>query len=547
MPKRVRIAVRLTHYSSAASLFLGCKQQGMSDAEAEAQVVFPIAPNSIHVHDAFIGMACLVCHGRNRGLALRAVVTDVHGNTSGIPLRVDVLYIDSGRSDVVGLDCVYAIDEEAAAQPRKAIACCIRSVTPTATSSRFDLKQLWKRGTLFEAVFHTASDAGVHEVDLYAKCRENNSRLKTYDVGKYLVENGFAKFVGYLADPPEAVGSSVHGVVSVSLDSGEASENGTLQRPFRWTQPSSSEAPRGRRSVLEPTPNPARPCDAAREENNDQSCSHSIDAEDLSVAASSLGTRRGRRICKSNATYGFSREEDRCANRRGSNAPADLFELVIDPVKPLRPPEVGSCVFGQVSAVVSPSCFYLVFPYGRRSIERLSMDGMGRNSREMLKNLTQDLQVACSRGRLRENRHVMKAQGELVAAKSIQDGRWYRARVVSLGEGDTINVFYMDFGFCECLPVDQVKTLEARFTHLPQQALQACLVTDKINNRLADKPTWDDHSCDAFANIVAGRDLVVKVVCVAQGLLHVRLFFTDGDRLRSVWRCLRKAPKMESH
>ncbi|KAH9372677.1 hypothetical protein HPB48_009147 [Haemaphysalis longicornis] len=156
----------------------------------------------------------------------------------------------------------------------------------------------------------------------------------------------------------------------------------------------------------------------------------------------------------------------------------------MDPVKPLRPPEVGSYVLGQVSAVVSPTCFYLVFPYGRRSIQRLSMDGVGRNARKMSETLTRGLQAACDRDRFHENRRVVKAAGEVVAAKSSNDGRWYRALVVSLEERGMVRVFYVDFGFCESLPISQVKTLEDRFARFPQQALQACLVTDKDNNRL---------------------------------------------------------------
>lgn len=234
-----------------------------------------------------------------------------------------------------------------------------------------------------------------------------------------------------------------------------------------------------------------------------------------------------------------------CTDSNCSRGPVELSKAVVGPVKQLRPPEVGSCVLGQVSAVVSPSCFYLVFPYGRRSIERLSMDGMDRYAKETFDTLTRGLQVsytkACSRG----NRRTVKALGEMVAAKSNLDGRWYRARVVSLEEGDRLKVFYVDSGFCESVPSDQVNTLETSFAQLPQQAVQACLVTDKAKNRLGNKPIWDEHSCETFASFVSGEDLVVKVVCAAQGLLHVRLFFPYGDQLCSVWRCLRKSRKTE--
>ncbi|KAH9372701.1 hypothetical protein HPB48_004225 [Haemaphysalis longicornis] len=629
------------------------------------------------------------------------------------------------------MDCVYTIDAAAAAEPKKAIPCCIRNVKPTPESSRHDLKRLCKRGALFEAVFYAASDAGVYEVDLYAKCQQK-SRLRTYDVGKYLVKNGFAQLMDPIADTSDAVGSSAQGVVSASDNSDEGTDSDTPERPssvlsacseptgdFQFTKENSLQilvtfissldhfygqnvdrvaewflvqnlilqstkqlilntqvktgasyihrelpeqpgarvqveevqepeacrvflldygnrktvhfsslfmahprlaciAPLAMRlelsdiqpqrawtqaaidrffelahtgtpltavlvgtktsddefeqevyavqlfspvhgdvakclireghstastggSALEPVPYPARPREALGEDNNDSLYSNT---GDTGVAASNVVVRTGRGISRSHVSPGYCRQ-DRRAYSNGLRGPSRLLEPVMDPVKPLRPPEVGSYVLGQVSAVVSPTCFYLVFPYGRRSIQRLSMDGVGKNARKMSETLTRGLQAACDRGRFHENRRVAKAAGELVAAKSSNDGRWYRALVVSLEERGMLRVFYVDFGFCESLPVNQVKTLEARFACFPQQALQACLVTDKGNNRLGDKPTWDDHSCEAFANCVSGRDLVVKIVCVTQGLLHVRLFFTKGDQLCSVWRCLRKARETE--
>ncbi|KAH9372972.1 hypothetical protein HPB48_019795 [Haemaphysalis longicornis] len=746
IPKRVRVEVCLTHYVSPASLFLRCELSGTSDAESQDD--FHISPSSNHFYQAFIGMPCLVRQDSIARLALRALVTDVHKNPSGIPLKVDVLYVDSGRTGVVGMDCIYTLDAEAAAKPRKAIACCIRSVKPTAMSSRFDLKQLWKRDTLFEAVFHTASDAGVYEIDLYAKCRDKSARLKTHDVRKYLVDNGFAKPLKYPGGEPKANDNSARDVVSDCRNTGEGTQNGTLERPSLSFVPTGaelsgdmqhlhvaqssavpkensleilvtsvrtpdhfygqnlcrnaelpllqnlilqsrkpvllkSEVKRGasyihrepphhpgvrvrvedvqesgmcrvclidygnretvnfsslftahpRLSVIAPlatrfelsgiqpqrewteaavsrfvelahtgTPleavlvgtkrvhgdsdgpvhmvkllspthgdvaecmtreghakerkgeksapgllsNNSRPSDHGREDHSDQLGSHIINPEDAGVAATNAGARRGRRACKFFARQGFCRQGDRCNYSHDSGSAAPPSELVMDPVKPLRPPEVGSSVLGQVSAVLSPSCFYLVFPYGRRSIERLSTDGMGRESQPTLQTLRRDLQDACNKGSIRDNRRVEKAQGEMVAAKSNADGFWYRARVVSLQEGDLIKVFYIDYGFCESVPRNQVKPLDVRFAHLPQQALQACLVTDTANNRLCNKPIWDDDSCKAFADCVSGKDLVVKIVCVAQGLLHVQLFFIkNGEQLCSVHRCLTKASKME--
>ncbi|KAH9381652.1 hypothetical protein HPB48_017057 [Haemaphysalis longicornis] len=226
--KGVPVAVRLTHYSSPASLFLRREQHGMTQAHGHDD--FRIFEINNHVYDVSVGMACLVCKDSSTRLALRAVVTDVCRNPSGMPLKASVLYVDSGQTDDVNMDRVYTIDSEAAAKPKAAIPCCIRNVKPTAESSRYDLKGLCKRGALFEAVFYAASDGGVYEVDLHAKCQEK-SRLRTYDVGKYLVKNGFAQLMDSLADTSDAVGSSAEDVVSASDNSEEDTRNSTLKLP----------------------------------------------------------------------------------------------------------------------------------------------------------------------------------------------------------------------------------------------------------------------------------------------------------------------------
>lgn len=84
----------------------------------------------------------------------------------------------------------------------------------------------------------------------------------------------------------------------------------------------------------------------------------------------------------------------------------------------------------------------------------------------------------------------------------------------------------------------QVRHLEKRFTRLPQQAFQASLVTKRSEH------TWDDESCQAFINCVCGQDLIVETVCVAEELLHVRLFFQRDDQLFSVGKFIANARKL---
>lgn len=104
---------------------------------------------------------------------------------------------------------------------------------------------------------------------------------------------------------------------------------------------------------------------------------------------------------------------------------------------------------------------------------------------------------------------------------------------MSFEEEDTLKVFLVDLGSCECVPANGVTSLEERFSQLPPQAFQACLATDQAQDRF--KPTRGQ--IEAFADCVSGKCLGVKVVRVTLGLLHVQLFFMNGEDLCSVSLC----------
>lgn len=168
---------------------------------------------------------------------------------------------------------------------------------------------------------------------------------------------------------------------------------------------------------------------------------------------------------------------------------------------------------------------------------------MERDGEETFATLTRDLEHACNKASFRVSRDAVSL-GEVVAVQSLMDGRWYRARIVKVKVGDRLDVFFVDLGFCESLPLNHVQPLEERFTKMPWQAIQACLLTSTTKNQLGKEPTWDEHSCRAFDNLVSAKDLVVETVRVFQGIVLVRLFFVkNGEQLGSVARVLKKNRK----
>lgn len=47
---------------------------------------------------------------------------------------------------------------------------------------------------------------------------------------------------------------------------------------------------------------------------------------------------------------------------------------------------------------------------------------------------------------------------DIVAAPFANDNNWYRARVIGI-QGESIDLYYVDFGDSEILPKDRVKSL----------------------------------------------------------------------------------------
>lgn len=71
--------------------------------------------------------------------------------------------------------------------------------------------------------------------------------------------------------------------------------------------------------------------------------------------------------------------------------------------------------------------------------------------------------------------------GTLVGAKSLVAGKWYRGRVVSFLNGN-VDVFYVDFGNKESLPVENVKKLDSSFYNLQYCARKVSLDLDYEEN-----------------------------------------------------------------
>lgn len=681
VPTRTRVPVLVTDYKGPTNLFLRYKLPDVY--ETADNDYFHIAAGKRPVYEVFVGMFCMVC-ANGDGRALRAMVTDVHRNRTGAQVTIEVHYVDSGGQEFVGIESVYAIDAEAAAEPCRAVACRMRRLRPTVESSRRDLQQLSRYGEpVYEAVFHAMTDSGAYEVDLFVRCPETQKALQRLNVADFLIQSGYAKAVTYLSDDP-LIGHVARGVTRVYRARRECAQGGMPVRPLLsilppyacdicvsgarsspvkgkspldikmtfiktpghfyghdlstttilskvtsivltcterlrskvtrgahhvyrkqtwhmgarvrvedvlesgrcrvflidygnrktvhcsnlyktdprlfgidsqalrfqlagiqpWTDWTEAAVSRFAKLTCSDTPLTARLVGITGGDEDFNEKVHVVklfsaeygnvaermiregygrrvfDKDDLDLAAVGMGHR----ICKFSGTQGSSGRGDGSAR---CHSPA--IKTVTGGVKPLKPPKEGSCVLGRVSACLSPSCFYLVFPYGQQSVDSLITESnAGPNWQEMLETLMEELQVACNWKSCEKNWVAMK--GDLIAAWSDQERQWYRAQVVSVEDIDLLGLFYVDYGFCEHVPVRNVRRLDPCFMRLPLQALPARLLLTKgpKNGR------WDEDSVQAFADCVRGKDILVETVDSLRGLLQVRLFFANNGLLCEV-------------
>ncbi|XP_077501860.1 tudor domain-containing protein 1-like isoform X2 [Amblyomma americanum] len=235
--------------------------------------------------------------------------------------------------------------------------------------------------------------------------------------------------------------------------------------------------------------------DPMQDDRNDVLNSYGVNTDDPGVATSKFTVKDGHRICKFFSAHGTCKNGQYCVYSHVAEEANSALLHVSEPVLSLSsimqpPPVLESWVFGQVSACRSPSFFFLVFPYGQSPIEQLIVEDMASRSKLSLEGLMEDLQRECNLRKFSEHRLFTKAEGELVAARSNRDARWYRGQVVSVGDSDVLQVFFVDFGFYEWVPEEEVKALDVRFTYLPLQAHPACIVGDGFSCP-GDKTGWD--------------------------------------------------------
>ena len=103
-----------------------------------------------------------------------------------------------------------------------------------------------------------------------------------------------------------------------------------------------------------------------------------------------------------------------------------------------------------------------------------------------------------------------------------EDGGWYRAQVTQV-QGNSIAVFYIDYGDTATIPLSSIRSLKPQFSSLPAQAVNCCLKGCSANQ---EPETFKDLVCEQeFKLQVHGSQ--------HPGFYEVELFSEDGSKLFS--------------
>ncbi|CAN7989534.1 unnamed protein product [Ixodes hexagonus] len=130
--------------------------------------------------------------------------------------------------------------------------------------------------------------------------------------------------------------------------------------------------------------------------------------------------------------------------------------------------------------------------------------------------------------------------GQMYLAQFLLDNNWYRCRVLRLIPCDVdivdgasfsqssfkVEVFYVDYGNTEAVPLSRLRVMAPVFGRLPHLALKCSLynlATTKGDTH------WKRESIAMFARLTEHRKLILMVAERSADVYHVDLLDTDGD------------------
>ena len=118
------------------------------------------------------------------------------------------------------------------------------------------------------------------------------------------------------------------------------------------------------------------------------------------------------------------------------------------------------------------------------------------------------------------------------ARYSYDGGRWYRCQVLENVGGNRVKLHYVDFGNVECISVNEVYSLDSKFTQLPSAGVLCSLNAVKP----VFQTGWSSEAVQVFKSLVMGGSGDIKIITArvvsksTAGITKIDLFTDEGGQ-----------------
>ena len=122
--------------------------------------------------------------------------------------------------------------------------------------------------------------------------------------------------------------------------------------------------------------------------------------------------------------------------------------------------------------------------------------------------------------------------GAPCCARYDADECWYRCQVLENVGGNRVKLRYVDFGNVECISVNEVYSLDSKFTQLPSAGVLCSLNAVKPVSQTG----WSSEAVQVFKGLVMGGSGDIKIITAqvvsksTAGITEVDLFTDDGGQ-----------------
>lgn len=429
---------------------------------------------------------------------------------------VSVFLIDYGDSNCVSLNTLQPLDIDLRKFPIFAQKCHLAGVYPLESKSGLPMVKWGKESCeMFKILLESSEKCKIITAE-HDGCYFPDSipiRLFATDsdktINEALVDYDFAK---YLKTPPAALACTRTLLKKKSPPPG-----------FRDQPTTASVFPdklkTGSAFTDKPTTAPllSDEWNPMKEDYESYRNNYDLDVDDPATAIYGHVGKDFEKICFRFGNTGYCYKGEACRKEHKLFDPdgysIDEETIYVKALNPLQPPAVGEEFNAQITCITNINVFYC-----QREVDECEIKP-GEETLVSLNTYINERQNVLNFKKLA----IPPAVGQIVLGLFKEDQLWYRARIVhSLPEDDKYQLFFVDYGNSDVVPISNIRQIEPKYLHLPFQAMK-CQLQDVEPN--PDVPKKD--AVEYFKAFIDEKTVIAKVVNVINGegvSLVVKLF-----------------------